>query len=367
MRYSYLLLIPAIVLASCGGKTQTGKNDAELAKLKKQRAELDEKIKGLEGKGSDSTKKATPVTLQEVQPTDFTAYVQVQSQITGDQNVYASPQGSGVVKNVNAHVGQHVSKGQVLATLDAAAVEQQIQGQEAQLTLTKALYEKQQALWKQNIGTQVQLLSAKANYESSLKQRDALVAQRNMYRVVAPITGTIDQMNLKEGDVAMPGMQAIRVVNLDKMKADANLGESYLGKVHTGNSVILVFPDIHDSIKTNLTYVAESVDPVSRAFNVQVRLNNNSKLHPNMSCIMKIANYENGHAIVVPVSVIQKTGKGDMVFVADGNTAKAVQVTTGQNSNGIVEILSGLSAGDKVITAGFEDLDNGDPISAQQQ
>ena len=363
MKRLLFLIVPAIILASCGG----GKPDktAELAKLKQQRSELDAKIKALEGPANDSTKKATPVSVMEVQPMDFVATVNVQSQITGDENVYASPQVPGTVNNVLVHAGERVSKGQVLATMDATAIQQQIEGQQAQLTLAKTIYEKQKALWAQNIGTEVQLLQAKANYESAQSQQAGLVTQKNMYRIVSPITGTIDQMNLKVGDASAPGSQSIRVVNTDKLKAEANLGENYLGIVKTGNAVTLVFPDQHDSIKTTLTYVAEAVDPASRAFLVQVRLGNNRNLHPNMSCVMKIANYEAKSALVVPIGVIQKTSKGEALYIADGNTAKSVLVKTGANSNGQVEILSGLKAGDKVITAGFEDLDNGDPITAQ--
>jgi len=154
MKRLFLLLIPTIIFASCGG----GNKDkaAELSKLKQERSKLDQQIKAMEGPGSDSSKKATPVSLIEVQPADFIATINVQSQITGDQNVYASPQMAGIVKEVNVHAGEHVSKGQVLATLDAAAIQEQIEGQQAQLTLAKTVYEKQKTLWAQNIGTEVQ-------------------------------------------------------------------------------------------------------------------------------------------------------------------------------------------------------------------
>jgi RND family efflux transporter MFP subunit len=157
-------------------------------------------------------------------------------------------------------------------------------------------------------------------------------------------------------------MVGIRVVSYDKLKAEANLGENYLGKVKTGDPAILIFPDMNDSIKTNLTYVAQAVDPVSRAFQVMVRLGNNPKLTPNMSCRMRIANYSNPSTLVVPVSVLQKTAAGEMLYVSDGNKARSVIVTTGRNSNGQVEILSGLNPGDQLIIAGFEALDNGQNI-----
>lgn len=360
-RLSYLL-IPVIMLASCGGNKVD--KAAELAQLKKERADIDLKIKALEAGKKDSAK-VVPVSVLEIQPTRFNAYIEVHSQITGDENVLASPQAPGTVKSILVQSGQKVGKGQVLATLDAAVVEQQIEAMGPQLTLLKSVYEKQQALWAQNIGTEVQLMSAKAQYEGVQKQISALKAQRDMYRVVSPINGTVDAVNLKVGEAAAPGMTGIRVVSYDKLKAEANLGENYLGKVKQGDPVTLILQDVNDTIKTSLSYVAQAVDPASRAFMVQVRLATNRSIHPNMSCIMKIANYSNAKAIVVPVSVIQKTSKGEMLYIADGNKAKSVQVTTGQNSNGLVEITSGLNPGDKIITVGYEAMEEGQNIAVQ--
>jgi RND family efflux transporter MFP subunit len=363
MKRSVYLLLTTLILASCGGGKTESKTE-QLVQLKKQRAELDQKIAKLEQEAaSKDTSKATPVSIITLAPQPFNSYVEVQGVITGDEDVLASPQASGVVKSILVRVGQRVSKGQTLATLDAAAIEQQIQATDAQLSLAKSLYEKQQRLWAQNIGTEVQLLQAKTNYESMLNQKQAQIAQRNMYTIKSPINGVIDGVNINEGDMAMPGVSGFHVVSKDRLKATANLGENYLGKVKQGDPVTLVFPDLNDSLHTKLTYVAQAVNPISRAFAAEVRLGTNNHLHPNMSCIMKIANYERTDALVVPVSVIQKTAEGSMLFVAEGNKARAVIVQTGKNSNGMVEILGGLSAGDKVITAGHEDLDNGDRIA----
>lgn len=369
MKHSLSFIVAAtMVLASCGGGPKGGTKQEELAKLKKQRSEIDAKIKTLESAVPDTSKKATPVSIATVNPTDFTAYVEVQSQITGDENILASPQNPGTVKKVLVRAGDKVRQGQVLAILDANVIDQQISGIEPTLQLQKALYEKQQKLWAENIGTEVQLLTAKAQYEATLKQKSALLAQKDLNRIIAPISGTVDAVTIKEGDVASPGgaTGGIRIVNADKLKAEATLGENYLGKVKTGDNVILLFPDLNDSIKTKLTYVAQAVDQISRAFTVQVRLGYNTKLHPNMSCKMKIANYENSNAIVVPVSVIQKTANGDMLYVVNGGKAKSVIVQTGRISNGQVEVLSGLNAGDKIITEGFEELDNGEAIKIME-
>ena len=320
------------MLAACGGGDKPGNKEQQLAKLKKERLELDAKIQKLESEsGSDTMRKPTSISVMEVQPQKFNAFIEVQSQITGDDNVNATSQAPGTVESVLVKVGQRVSKGQILARLNADATEQQIKAQDAQLSLLKQLYDKQKKLWEQNIGTEIQLLQAKTNYEAAQKQRAALVAQRDMYSIKSPITGTVDLVNVKVGDVVGGGApNFIRVVNFEKLKAQASLGENYLCKVQQNDPVTIVLPDIGDSIQTKLTYVSKAVDPISRAFMVEVRLGSNKKLHPNMSCRMKIANYEASNALIVPVSVIQKTAEGEMLYVAEGNKAKAVYVKTGQ-------------------------------------
>lgn len=365
-RSLYLLLISTTILAACGGDDKSAKGEAELVKLKKERATLDEKIAKLELEvNKNKPGKATAVSVMVATPQQFNSFVEVQANVNGDQNVLATPQAPGTIQKVLVHAGQKVSKGQTLAILEAGAVEQQIKAADAQLVLAKQVYEKTQKLWAQNIGSEVQYLTTKATYEAASKNKEALIAQRGMYSIKSPITGTVDAVNIKEGDVASPGMVGIRVVNFDALKIQANLGENYLGKVKEGNPVNLIFADTKDTIKSKLTYVSKSVDPVSRAFQVEIRLGSNNKLYPNMSCKMQIANYQNSKALVVPVSVIQNTAEGELMYIADGNKAKAVIVKSGRNSNGLVEILEGLKEGDRVITAGYAELDNGDLINVE--
>jgi membrane fusion protein (multidrug efflux system) len=362
-RFVYLF-IATTILASCGGKKTVNKTE-ELATLKKQRSELDTKIQELEASTPDTSKKGTPVSIIDVTYMPFNATVDVQAQVTGDQNVLATPQAPGIVRSIMVRPGQKVGRGQTLAVLDATVVEQQIKALEPTLSLQRALYEKQQKLWAQNIGTEVQLLTAKAQYEATQKQKAALQAQRAMYTIKSPISGIVDAVPIKEGDAVNPGMNGIKVVNLSELKATAALGENYLGKVQQGDPVKLVFIETGDTIKSRLSYVSKAVDPISRAFQVEVRLGNNANLHPNMSCKMQIVNYEKKDALAVPISVIQKTAEGDMVYVIQGNKAKSVIVTTGRTANGMIEVLTGLNNGDKVVTEGYEDLDNGETVAIQ--
>lgn len=366
MKTTIALVSTVLLLASCGGGGNQGANSAEkLTKLKQQRAELDQQIKALETEASKNRPaKATPVTVMEITPGAFNAYVEVQAAIQSDENIMATPQAPGTVTKVLVKTGQRVGKGQVLATLDAGPVEQQIKAQDAQIALLKQLYEKQQKLWAQNIGTEVQLLSAKTSYDAAISQRAALVEQRAMYQIKAPISGVVDEVNVFVGTMASPGMSGIRVVNNSALKAIASLGESNLGQVNTGDPVKLVL-NSGDTIRTKLSYVGKAINPSSRTFDVEVRLGNNAKLSPNMSCRMMIESYERGNAIVIPISVVQKTSQGNMVFLANGNAARETPVSLGRTYNGMVEITSGLSAGDRVIVEGYQDLESGEAIVMQ--
>ena len=363
-RFLPLLAAATFAAASCGG----GKTDdpgAQLAELKANRASIDKQIAALEARMPDSARKATPVTVLQLASGDFSSAIEIQATIEGEQNVVASPQAPGRVTNIFVRPGQRVGRGQTLATLDANVVQQIASALDPQIALARSLYEKQKALRAQDIGTEVQLLTAKAQYEGLLKQRSAIGAQRDLYRIIAPISGTVDDVNLVVGDIAQPGgmVNGIRIVNLSALKAVGSLGESYLGKVKIGDPVTLIFPELGDTIRTKLSYVAQSVTSMGRSFQVEVNLGTNDKLRPNMSCQMKIANYRAANTLSVPVQVIQKTPQGDFLFVAEAGKAKAVNVKTGRIYNGQVEVLAGLNPGDKVIVEGYQELDNGKPVT----
>ena len=363
-RSVYLLIATTIILAACGEKTVN--KTEELAKLKKERSELDKKIAALEGDVAKATPgKGTPISTMTVTRSAFSAYIDVQGQITGDENVLATSQAAGIVTRIMVRPGQTVSKGQTLAVLDAAAVEQQIKAAEAQASLAKSVYERYQKLWAQNVGTEIQLLKAKADYEFAAKSLSALQAQRAMSTIKSPISGVVDAVDLKVGDAIVPGVMGIQVVNQSALKAKATLGENYLGKVKQGDPVKLIFTETGDTINNKLSYVAKAIDPVSRAFQVEVNLGSNKNLSPNMSTRMQIANYRSDASIAVPIRVVQSTPDGDFVYIVDGNKAKVVRVVKGRTSEGSVEIVSGLKDGDVVITEGFEDLENGEVVAMQ--
>lgn len=364
MTRSISIGLAVMTLVACHSKP-VSKQD-ELKKLRAQQQELNEKIAKLQaelqGGQPAALQKTFTVAVTTLQPVAFKSYVEVQGRVDAEQNVNATPEVPGIVRQIYVQVGQKVTAGQVLAQLDDDVQRQAIAQLQTQLDFAKSLYEKQKNLWEQNIGTEVQLLQARTNYESLQKNMAIQKAQLAKYRLSSPIRGTVDAVDIKIGQSLSPGIPAIRVVNTDLLKVKAQVGETYASRISQGDEAKLIFPDLHDTLQTRLSYVAKVIDPLSRSFNVEVKLPPSKNLRPNMLAVIQIVGYRNKNAIVVPVETIQKAGNGDFVMVAVGKKARKKRVTVGEIYDGKAEIKSGLQAGDQLITAGYADLDEGTPI-----
>ncbi|MFM6953695.1 MAG: efflux RND transporter periplasmic adaptor subunit [Sphingobacteriaceae bacterium] len=357
-----LYISVALLVAACG--SNSGDKQAQLEKLKKERAELNQKIAELEGEvgakaAIENTKQVTVFTVQE---TTFRNYLEVQGKVDADQNVQVSPEAQGLVTVIYVKPGQAVSKGQVLAQLDDQVLRQSIDELQTQLELASTLFQRQKNLWDQKIGTEVQYLSAKTQRDGLVRRMKTLQSQVALYRIKSPINGVVDQMDLKVGQAVTPGMPGVRVVNTSSLKAKAMVAESYASRVNQGDEVNLIFPDIPDTLNTKLSFAAKTIDQASRSFSVEVKLPSKSSYRANMVAVLKIVDYKKDKAITVPVNAIQKSETGDYVFIADGGKAKRAVIKVGKISDSTAEVLLGLTVGDKVILSGLSDLNEGDLI-----
>ncbi|MEO6148509.1 MAG: efflux RND transporter periplasmic adaptor subunit, partial [Mucilaginibacter sp.] len=340
---------------------------AELAELKKQQSEINGKIAALQAEvGSSDSGKVTDVTIVKVEPGQFSNYVEIQGKIDAEDNVIAYPQAPGVITNIYVRAGQHVSRGQTLVQLDNSVLAQQIGQAEAQVSLARSLFQRQKNLWDQQIGTEVQFLQAQTTLQANEKQLSALRRQADQYRIKSPINGTVDQMDLKLGQAASPGQTGIHVVNDAVLKVKANVPESYAGSVATGNKVKILIPDAQDSVITNVSFSGKAIDPVSRSFPIEVKLPTRKNLRPNMTAVLRIADYTKADALAIPVKAIQKSETGDYVFIYVNGAAHKKVIKSGNVSGGRAEILSGLTAGDQLIVDGAGDIEEGDKVKILQ-
>ncbi len=357
-----IIYITTIVfLAACTSKPKD--KAAQLADLKKQEADISSKITKLQAElGKKDSVKATDVSTVTVTPGNFTNYVNLQGSIDAQDNVTAYPQAPAIITAIRVKTGDHVSKGQELVQLDNSVQIQGIAQTQAQANLAQIVYQRQKNLWDQKIGTEVQFLQAKSNFEALQRQVDGLKQTAGMYRIVSPISGTIDQMDLKLGQLATPGATGIRIVNTDILKVKANVPESYSGSINQGDNVKVVVPDANDSLMAKVTFAAKVIDPASRSFAIEIRLPSRKTLRPNMTAIIEIADYSKKNSLSVPLKAIQHSDTSTFVFVDQNGTAARKQVKVGATYGGKSEILSGLSAGDKIVTEGASDIEDGDKI-----
>jgi membrane fusion protein (multidrug efflux system) len=354
----------ALFLASCSSDQPKNKK-AALDQLKKERVALNTKIEKLEAELGQDKKEADfkDVVVAELSTIPFMSYVEVQGRVDAEDNVNIMPESPGTVTAIYAKVGQHVTKGQVLAQLDDKVLRQSVAQLQTQLDLATTVFNRQKNLWDQKIGTEVQYLTARSQKEGLERQLSGLKSTAAMNKIKSPISGTVDAMDLKPGQSVSPGTPiGIRIVNADRLKVKALVSENYGGKVNQGDEVEVSLPDVPDNLRAKISFAAKMIDPVSRGFNVEVKLPSSKNYRPNMVAILKIVDYKNNNALVVPVNAIQKSESSEYVFIAENGKAKKVDIKSGKISDGKAEVFSGLKAGDKVIVTGFQDLNDGEGI-----
>ncbi len=355
-------MLPALtLLVAC----QPQSKQAQLAALQSQEKEIQARIDTLEAQTGkpvkDSTTKVTDVAVTTLDTSVFRNYIQIQGRVDADEDVNVVPEAQGVVTQINATLGQKVSQGQVLARLDDRVIEENLAQLQTQLSYFQNLEQRQQKLWDENIGTEVQLLTAKNNVENVQQQIAVAKSQQDLYLVRSPVSGTLDQFDVRLGQMISP--TSIRVVNTDHLKVKGQVGETFADKVHKGDAVTVIFPDASDTLHTRLDYVGKVIDPSSRSFDIEILLHGReAQFKPNMVAVIRIVSYENHHAIVVPINPVQIAQDGDYVFLASNGVARKVKVTIGQTYNGNAEVTSGLEPGEKLIVTGYQDLDDGDRI-----
>ncbi|KAA0990147.1 efflux RND transporter periplasmic adaptor subunit [Dyadobacter aurulentus] len=373
----HILLIAALatILASCGGEKKNdlaGKKE-ELAKLKTEQAEKEKQIKTLESEIAKlDPKKAAearvkPVSVDTLTSETFRHYVELQGTVDAKNNVMVTPKSGGVVVAMNVKEGDYVKAGTVIGKIDNSLLTESLEELKTQLSLANTLYEKQKNLWDQKIGTELQFLQAKNNKESLERRMSTLNTQLSQTNIVSPMAGVVDMVNVKVGEMASPGMGVVRIVNLSNLKVSAKVSDTYAASVKKGDEVIVKFPDLKKEYKARVSFVSTAVDPLSRTFTIEANLPSDRDIKPNMMANVQINDATKKNALAIDQNYVQSTEKGNVVYVAvaEGNKkiAKARDVKTGLSYNGKIEILSGLSAGDQLITLGYQEVSDGQPIS----
>ena len=371
-------IISIICLAALAGSCSMNNPQVtreEIQSKRDQVLKLNEEIAKLEDdlQGTDApveTRFLVPVSVKAMQPESFTHYIEVTGRLEAEEDAFISPEMSGQIEKIRVKEGQPVKQGQLLVTLNTSLIESNIREVKTGLELANKLYDKQKELWDQNIGSELQYLEAKNKKEQAEARLATLEAQMDMAMIKAPFSGVVETILMKEGELASPGMQLIRLINLEQLKLYGNVSEHYLTSVSKGEQVFVSFPDLEGlTVSAPIFRVGNVIDNASRTFSIEVKLNNSGhKLKPNMYSVIKINDFSSSSAFVVPSVAIKQDIRGNYLYIADGDgkTARKKYVETGLSYEDQTMILKGLERGDRVIVKGFAQVSDGVDINVKQ-
>ena len=386
-----LFISASVLMASCGSKpaaTVLAEKKATLDSLKTEQQKIADAILKLEGEiakldtAAGSTQKAALVSLSVVGKEDFKHYLDLQGKVEAVNISYVTPRNGtgGQVKELYVVKGQSVHKGQLLLKLDdllpsqnVKTAQQSLNAAQVQYNNLADVYKRRKSLFDQGIGTVIQLNGDKAAADNAQAQLNAAQEnlktaqeQVNFTNVYSDVDGVAEDVNVRVGEFFTPSALQIKIVNTNNLKVTANVPENYTTSVNEGDSILVVFPDINKTIKARISVAGKIIDPNSRSFYIEVRLPTDKDLKPNQIANVKIQDYSAANAITIPVNTLQTDEKGKYVLVAENVngklTAKKKPVTVGQSYGEKVQILSGLEAGDQLVTEGYQSLYNGQPL-----
>ena len=365
-----IALFLSLALASCASTPDNSPDTkrAQLSTYKQEVQDLEEKIALLE-RELDATVEVEyiNVTVTDIQPQLFEHFIEVTGSVEADQEVNVSPESAGKIIDILAEEGQTVQKGSVLARLNTEIIDQAINELKIGLDLAITTFERQENLWNQKIGSEIQYLQAKSSKESMERQLESLQAQKEMAVIKSPVEGVVDVIYQKQGEISSAQTPFAKVINIRKIKIYGDVAESYLTKVKKNDMVSIVFPALSKQMNAPITQIGNYIDPNNRTFRVRADLtNSDGMIKPNMIAILKIRDYVAESALVIPSLLIKEDfqGKYTYVTVGSGNeqSAKKVYIETGVTNNNLTEVKSGLEAGMKLISEGFDQVIDGSAI-----
>lgn len=384
MRKIYSLFIVTLLLASCGGKKEQSVQEVlasnDLAKLREKKAALDTELQTLtadikllndEISKLDTNKKIPLITVLTAKEQEFNHFLELQGNVQTKQNVLIYPEMPGQLVKIYVKEGQFVNKGQALAKIDDGGLANQLAQIETQAALAETTFNRQKRLWEQKIGSEIQFLQAKTNYEAQTSAVNQLKRQLAKSVITAPFSGVIDDVIKEQGTVVAPGMgsEVFRIVNLKDMYIETDVPESYITSVKKGKNVEVEFPVLGEKLTSEIRQAGNFINPANRTFKVEVGVpNKEGKIKPNLTAKLKINDYSNEKAILIPQSIISENANGEQyIYVVENlkdavGVAKQVVIATGKTQGDVIEVIDGVENGAKIIDEGARSVKNGQEV-----
>lgn len=374
MKNTTIIVILVASLTACGGKTKSNLEakraeldslQTELSALKNSIAEVQEEIVELD---TNARPNAIAVMTKEVSKGEFKNPFEIQALVKSDNDVMVSPEVPAKLTNIFVKEGQRVNKGQIVASLDGSTANAQITELEGALSLAKTNYDKLKKLWSQNIGSEMQYLQAKNQYENLQNSIQTARTQLGKYSLRSPISGTVDAIMANEGELvgSMTGGPVMRIVNMNEIKLKANVSEAYVGKINKGQMVKVYYPSLGIITEEQVSAVGNVIDVNNRTFSVYVSPKNTKMLKPNMLAIITAYDFEDTDAISVPTKLVRNDGTQDYILTVKTNGKKKTVVKSiveiEQEFASKTIIKSGLESGSEIIIEGYNSVIEGDEV-----
>ena len=369
----YVAVLAGLVM-SCQKPDPAEAKKAKLKEYKKELQDLQTNIESLEKDISAAdpefarnNKKATLVTALPVKRGTFEHFVEVSGALESKRNILMSAENMGSVISILATEGDMVNKGQLILTIDTELFQKTLNQLQTDYSLAVTMYEKRENLWEQNIGTEVQYLEAKNRKESLFNQIENIKTQISKSEVRAPFSGTIDEVYVREGEVAQLGMPLLRIVNHQGMYVKADLSEALIGKFGKNDPVLIHFPAYDKTIKSHVTSVGQVIDQQNRTFQVEAKLPDVPfAVKPNLLVVMKLKDFQDEGAAIIPTNLIQKDMQGDYVYIIvqrdDEAYAKKIHIERGMTYKYETNVVSGLTGNEMLVKDGFREVIDGSKI-----
>jgi RND family efflux transporter MFP subunit len=388
MKNIYYILFLTLLLTACGGgnsnktidissSTDVNAIKAERDKLIAQQQEISVRLKTIDMKIDALTpeKKLPLITTFTAKSEKFEHFLELQGNVATKQNLVITPEMSGILKSVIVKEGQRVSKGQLLARIDDGGMSQQIAQFQIQADLAKTTFERQKRLWDQKIGSEIQYLQAKSAYEGQVEAVKQIESQLAKTSVRAPFSGVIDDIITEQGSVVAAGQTPLmRVVNLNDMYISVDVPERYVSDVTKNKTVEVNFPVLGEILNSKIRQTGNFINPANRTFNVEIAVpNKNGTIKPNLTAKLKINDYTNENALLVPQNIISENAEGEQyIYVLkekDGDTAIAekVIIETGKTQGDVIEVLKGIEDNAEIIKEGARSVKDGQKVQIINQ
>ena len=385
MKTIYTLVVASILFISCSqNKVATIEEviaTSDIVKIKAKKAEIETKQQALDAQlkmlntkldALDTNKKVPLITTFLAKEEVFTHFLELQGNVETKQNILVYPEMPGIIETILVKEGQAVKKGDVLATIKDGGLSQQLSQLKTQAELARTTFARQKRLWDQKIGSEMQYLQAKAQFEAQTQAVEQLNSQLEKTTILAPFDGVIDNVFKEPGTVIAPGQgsEVFRIVNLSNMYISTEVPERYIASITKNKKVKIAFPVLGLNVHSTIRQVASFINPSNRSFKIEVPVNNKSgNIKPNLTARLQINDYTNSNAILIPQSIISENANGEQFIYVVKNKkankeaiAERVVIKTGKTQGDVIEVLANLAVGTEIIQEGARSVNNGQTV-----